>query len=683
MVLPGEERPLRRHLFSAAPSKLNFFPEFVPGLAAVLAQGKQEGCLGVDLEYRGSVPKVLGIASLHSCSAIPWTDAAARAVVEAGVPLVGHAVVSSDKPKFDERVYRTPLDRWEDTLLEFYLLHQQMTKMPGKKEDEEDQGVMGLMNLWSMTSTYTMLPNWKNCRGPDCFGPCPTERVLEYCATDAWASRWCHEVMVKDLASWEVPRPLYRELVELDELCYLMQLQGVAINRQYIKDLEAKADAIKESLFPPEVFVKQGLSKETGLFNPRSPSQTLAWFKHRGEALRSTDIEEVVKALGRVAKRHGYQDLEALRNDRADDTPLPEVLDALLRLHDYKASGKGLKAWFDESVIANDGLIHPRFSVTGTSTGRLSSSRPNFQNVPVRGFGKLVRGAIVPRSPDLVLLKADFSQLELRMCLWLSGMDLSTIGRDPFVRLVEQSGGAFKNVPNLSERNVAKRAVHAGDYMEGIVLLDPHELETPTEHLRKDLDSGALLVYSRRFMPDIKKDWTFGPWTVAFTGSNLADVLFGDHTRESRRRALDIQRIHFDAFPSLRPWQQSVLAELEARSYVKSPTGRFLRFNLAEQDKSAWRDAAKIALAFKGSGVAAEHVQAVQLRLYKEMGVVPLLQVHDELVVETPKEEKGNRLRRDIVTLMEQETKRFNGFKAPIKALVGDCWLEEQMEPLC
>jgi DNA polymerase I-like protein with 3'-5' exonuclease and polymerase domains len=80
-------------------------------------------------------------------------------------------------------------------------------------------------------------------------------------------------------------------------------------------------------------------------------------------------------------------------------------------LYDYKAAGKGLKAWFDDRYFHDDGLMHPRFIPTGTSMGRLSSADPNFQNIPRIGFGKRVRKAIVPRDPSLKLTKADKSQL--------------------------------------------------------------------------------------------------------------------------------------------------------------------------------------------------------------------------------------------------------------------------------
>src|SRR5206468_6952441 len=72
-------------------------------------------------------------------------------------------------------------------------------------------------------------------------------------------------------------------------------------------------------------------------------------------------------------------------------------------------------------VDPRDGRVHTSFNQTGAATGRLSSSNPNLQNIPVRGeLGRQIRRAFVPGSKDQLLLVADYSQIELRILAHLS-----------------------------------------------------------------------------------------------------------------------------------------------------------------------------------------------------------------------------------------------------------------------
>src|SRR5204863_3869187 len=74
------------------------------------------------------------------------------------------------------------------------------------------------------------------------------------------------------------------------------------------------------------------------------------------------------------------------------------------------------------SLMADDGRVHTTFHQAVASTGRLSSSDPNLQNIPIRTpLGRRIRGAFVAASPDTVLLAADYSQIELRIIAHVSG----------------------------------------------------------------------------------------------------------------------------------------------------------------------------------------------------------------------------------------------------------------------
>ena len=195
----------------------------------------------------------------------------------------------------------------------------------------------------------------------------------------------------------------------------------------------------QEKLFPSE-------GEEGFLFNPRSPKAILEWGKENKIFFPSADKDSVQTVLEKEAANHGYvgDKFDEIREQLdVDSENLDPTLGIIYRLYTYKILGKGIESWFNDRYFGNDGLLHPRFVGTGTSTGRFSSSRPNYQNIPKRGWGKRVRRAFVPRNPSSLLVEADFSQLELRVCLYLAGVDQSVIGADAFSWLVTQSGGLF------------------------------------------------------------------------------------------------------------------------------------------------------------------------------------------------------------------------------------------------
>jgi DNA polymerase I-like protein with 3'-5' exonuclease and polymerase domains len=668
ITLPTDQKHFQSNMFSDEGKRLKWFPKVGRSEAEfwdVVQKGQQEGYLGLDFEfpetYRASI---IGVACRGECCAIEADRETVSRVVlsclEKGTKLVGHSVIGAEMRVVKETCGITQsIDEYDDSMLRHYLLNADWCKAPDKGE-EDDAGALGFMGLWTCASAVLLWPAWKQCSGVDCEQViCPTHDVKGYCAVDAAASLECNYIHKEQFKQWNVPEKLYDELKELTLIAQQMQDQGIRVNMDFVREMERKSDEYKATLFNSE-----------SEFNPRAPVQVVDWFRQNGIQLQGNDKVSIRKALEKTASKYGYStydengkfNLETLELSDA----LPKELDALYRLYEYKGAGKGLDPWFGKKYIVeeNDGtFVHPRFITIGASTSRWSSSRPNFTNCPARGFGSLVKAAIIPRSDDLDLCHADSSNLELRICIYLGGFDPNEIiPGDPFTWLVQNSGGAFDTIAainNDTPRGVAKTVSHANSYLEGIKILYPRDLAKP--FIKKQIDAGVIRVY---------KDWEYMGGLVAFTGANLAERIFGDKSWDNRKRALAItEDVYFKQLPMLRDWHRKVLAEVQDKRFVQYPTGHFLRlYGSAEEN-------AKVGCAALGQGVGAHYIQGQVLRFKRELNKIPIMFVHDSLTFEIPSSYSDQQAY-DFVSLIGEENDRLPGFKAPFKAARGKCDLE-------
>jgi hypothetical protein len=692
---PGENIPVQTRL-NPAPgfrqTNLQVFPRVEASreaLDAILATG---GYKGNDWEFRPDyTPTIVSVTSLDRVFSAPW-DASLRdrlrqpfldGVAPDGTRYhwVAHSTVGADKAVVD-KVYNqvTSLADWSDSMLSHYLANQHLVKAPDKDESD-DSGSLGFMDLWTTASLITDFSNWKTCRSAICPGsdpgtwgysllaPCPTHSPMSYCGIDGFVSPVAHVHNMEILKKHNLSERFYRDLMTLSEVCWKMEKNGIKIDRAHVEKTNAMMDAKKNALF---AYTLDRRGKPVyAEFNPKSAPQVLKFFREAGINLKKTDRDAIAEAVEENLRLAGYGDgWKGYEED--PDREISPALQRLIDLKVFKTEGKGLDPWFGDKYLRDDDLVHPRFVVTGTSTGRLSSSKPNFMNIPRKGvFGEHIRQSLIPYEPDLDLCKADFAQLELRIVLYLAGEPYS--GNDAFTWLVDQTGDAMFKVakdfdpvkyaknPAAAARDIAKSVSHGGNYLEGLTLIDPRELTTSS--IKTQINNGALRIYP---------DWTFHGKVVGFTGGNLAERLFRNRTHASRKQALDIQEgMFFKRFSIVRKWQKTVLDFVQENGYVQSPTGRFLKLYGTPDE------IAKVAVAFLGQGVGADHVQGIMLRFYEEQGKTPLLQVHDELIFQQPKSLTNDAVV-EYIRLMEGETWRLPGFTCPIEAKRGDNWKEMQ-----
>jgi DNA polymerase-1 len=277
------------------------------------------------------------------------------------------------------------------------------------------------------------------------------------------------------------------------------------------------------------------------------------------------------------------------------------VLEALREAHpivekilQYRELTKLKSTYIDplpDLIHPRTGRLHTRFNQTATATGRLSSSDPNLQNIPVRTpLGQRIRRAFIAEEGWL-LVALDYSQIELRVLAHLSG--------DENLIRVFQEG----------------RDIHTetASWMFGV----PREAVDPLmRRAAKTINFGVLYGMS-------------------------AHRLSQELAIPYEEAQAFIER-YFQSFPKVRAWIEKTLEEGRRRGYVETLFGR-RRYvpDLQARVKSVREAAERMAFNMPVQGTAADLMKLAMVKLFprlEEMGARMLLQVHDELVLEAPKE---------------------------------------------
>ncbi|MFZ4524116.1 MAG: DNA polymerase I [Chlorobium sp.] len=281
-----------------------------------------------------------------------------------------------------------------------------------------------------------------------------------------------------------------------------------------------------------------------------------------------------------------------------------EVLEELAPLHpvastllEYRTMQKLKNTYIDalpKMVNPTTGKLHTSFNQHITATGRLSSSNPNLQNIPIRtSLGKEIRRAFIPSSPDNWLLSADYSQIELRIAAEISG--------DP--QLIE----AFRN----------REDIHTATAK---VIFGTNEINGDMRRKAKEVNFGVLYG----IMP--------------FGLSKRLNI--------SRSEAATIIDTYKSKYPGLFIALQNIIELGKKNGYVSTLLGRrrYLA-DLNSRNTNLQKAAERAAMNTPVQGTAADIIKcAMNLcsqRMKKNvMKSVMLLQVHDELLFETTEDEK-------------------------------------------
>lgn len=438
----------------------------------------------------------------------------------------------------------------------------------------------------------------------------PLEPLKDYAAEDADVTYRLYEVFKSQLAENQLTNLFEDMEMPLVEVLSTMECNGVKIDSDNLKQIsDQQAKQIKE--LESQIFANAG--KE---FNIASPKQL-------GEILFD-DLK--IKAPAKKTKTGQYPTGE-------------EVLQKIITAHpivqeilDWRGLSK-LKSTYVDALPALinpcDGLVHTSYNQAVTATGRLSSTNPNLQNIPVRtDNGREIRKAFVPRDENHVLLAADYSQIELRIITHLSGD------------------------PAMTEAFNAGVDIHA---------------------------ATAARVYGVE-LEDVTKDMRRRAKAVNF-GIIYGMSAFGlaERIGISRGEAAEIIKSYFREYAGIQEYIDRCIASARQNGYVETMFGRRRYLRDINSTNSVVRQfAERNAINSPIQGSSADMIKIAMANIHKELKNNDLkskmiLQVHDELVFDTCIDEL------DIVKKIVKD-KMENAMKLNIPVVaelnVGENWLE-------
>lgn len=385
----------------------------------------------------------------------------------------------------------------------------------------------------------------------------------------------------------------------------IMERTGVQIDMGHLKEIGVEAQASLDDL-SAQIYAQAGC--EFNIDSPKQLSHVL--FEEMGlKPLKkntrgfSTDA----RVMRELAKEHA-------------------IADDVLR---YRELSKIKGTYIDSlpKMRAGDGRVHTVFHETVTATGRLSSSDPNLQNIPVRtDFGRRIRECFVPLDERSVFMSADYSQIELRL--------LAHFSED------EHLIGAFKSGEDFHASTAAR--------VNGVALVDV----TPEMRSRaKAVNFG--IVYGQQ----------------AYGLSQTLDIPMAE--------AAEMIQVYFDTFPGVRAYLDRVVKEAMRTGFAVTSFGRKRHIpELKSTNKHARAQGERTAMNLPMQGSAADIIklamQAVQKRLDTEgYQAKMILQVHDELDLSVPKEEVE-----DVAAMVKEAMENVVTLKVPLLADVdwGNNW---------
>ena len=504
-----------------------------------------------------------------------------------------------------------------DTMLASYVLHPEQTH---NLKDLCDRYLPDLKDLGIRAKSYEELkiPKKKTIAYLD------IETVADYCGIDAYVT-FC--LVAKLQAELEELPELHQLLLEVEQplepVLAEMETHGVSIDTAYLQEL---SEQLNKDLQIIEQQAYQDAGEKFNLGSPKELSKIL---------FEKLELDRRKSRKIKTGYSTDHATLEKLQGDHP-------IIDRIL---EYRTLSKLKSTYVDalpKLVRADTYRVHTNFNQTVTSTGRLSSSNPNLQNIPIRSeFSRQIRQAFIPED-DWLLVSADYSQIELRI--------LAHLSQEPV--LIE----AYKNSQDV-HRVTAK-------------LLFDKETVTPEERgLGKVINFGVIYgMGAQRFAREAKVSAEEGKKFIGKYRQRYAGVFA--YLERMKKEAIAKgfvttilgRRRYFNFLSdSLRQLRGSNPEDIDLS-----------KLKLSNYDAQLLRAAANAPI--QGSSADIIKIAMVKLQpILHNYRARLLLQVHDELVFEIPPEEWQD-LRPQIKSAMESAVELSVPLVVDVRE--GENWME-------
>jgi len=398
----------------------------------------------------------------------------------------------------------------------------------------------------------------------------------------------------------EIEMPLVPVLVA-------MERNGVALDTELLRDM---SHSLGKEMLRLEAEVYNSLGYRFNINSSQQLSRIL--------------YEELNLPRSRKTKSGYSTDASALEELRGTHPIIELVLQ-------YRQLAK-LKSTYTDALPAlinpKTGRVHTSFNQTGTTTGRLSSSEPNLQNIPIRGeLGARIRQAIIAE-PGWYLLSADYSQIDLRA--------LAHISRDP----------------ELTATFLRDEDVHASTASR-VFNVPPNEVTPDMRRVAKTVNFGVIY--------------------------GMSEYGLEQATDFSRQEAAQFIAAYFEKYPKVRDYIENTKRQAHDVGYVETVMHRRRYIpEIKSPNRQVSEAAERMAINMPVQGTSADIIKIAMVDLHREMekrGVKSrmILQVHDELVFEVPPEEL-DLMKKLVAEIMPQALKLSVPLKIDIK--LGKNWAE-------
>jgi DNA polymerase-1 len=402
---------------------------------------------------------------------------------------------------------------------------------------------------------------------------------------------------------------LYRVEQPLTKAIALMEYEGFNIDKESLTALGVKFKGELDTL-TKEIYI---LAEEE--FNINSPKQ-----------------------LGKILFEK--LDLPVIKKTKTGYSTNAEVLEALKGKHNiiekillFRQLSKLYSTYIEGlgAVIDADGKIHSNFTQTVTTTGRLSSTEPNLQNIPIKyENGRSIRKVFIPHNLDSVILSADYSQIELRVLAHIAG-DENLIN-------------AFKHSSDIHTKTASE--------VFGV----------PIDEVTKTMRSNAKAV-------------NFGI-VYGIGDFSLAQDL--GITKAEAKKYIDN---YLESYPKVKEYMDRIILEAENKSYVTTILNR-RRFipEINSSNKVVKALGKRLAMNAPIQGSAADIIKLAMVNVTNELEKKGfksklILQVHDELILNVYKDEID-----EVKSLVKKEMENAITLEVPliVDVNIGDSWYESK-----